>query len=132
MLRRLREQGLSIIVSTPYMDEATLCDRIALIRKGIFMETDTPSSIVAHFNNPLFSVYGDNMPSLLRDIRKFEEVYSCFAFGDVHHVVMRSDGAKIEQLSEYLNNNGHTDVVIKEIKAVIEDCYMFLDKDDTR
>ena len=56
MLRRLREQGLSIVVSTPYMDEATLCDRIALIRKGIFLDTDTPADIISKFTLPLLAV----------------------------------------------------------------------------
>ncbi len=89
MLRRLREQGLSIVVSTPYMDEATLCDRIALIRKGIFLDTDTPADIISKFTLPLLAVSGPHMPSLLRDIRLIPQVFSCFAFGDTHPVVMR-------------------------------------------
>ena len=79
MLRRLREQGLSIVVSTPYMDEATLCDlcdRIALIRKGIFLDTDTPADIISKFTLPLLAVSGPHMPSLLRDIRLIPQVLS--------------------------------------------------------
>lgn len=131
MLTRLKEQGLSIIVSTPYMDEATLCDRIALIRKGLFLDTDTPAGIISRFTHPLLAVSGPGMPSLLRDIRRIPQVFSCFAFGDTHHVVMRDDGLSAEAcisiLSTSLYASGHTDLEIKRISPNIEDCYMYLD-----
>ena len=124
MLRRLREQGLSIVVSTPYMDEATLCDRIALIRKGIFLDTDTPTL-------PLLAVSGPHMPSLLRDIRRIPQVFSCFAFGDTHHAVMRPSDlsleAQINLLNTSLHATGHSDLSIRPIRPNVEDCYMYLD-----
>lgn len=131
MLTRLKEQGLSIIVSTPYMDEATLCDRIALIRKGVFLDTDSPADIMAKFSMPLLAVSGPHMPALLRDIRRIPQVFSCFAFGDTHHVVMRSSDMSIEAQINLLNTSlfagGHTDLVIKPIRPNVEDCYMYLD-----
>ena len=131
MLRRLREQGLSIVVSTPYMDEATLCDRIALIRKGIFLDTDTPADIISKFTLPLLAVSGPHMPSLLRDIRRIPQVFSCFAFGDTHHVVMRpselSLEAQINLLNTSLHATGHSGLSIKSIRPNVEDCYMYLD-----
>lgn len=131
MLTRLKEQGLSIIVSTPYMDEATLCDRIALIRKGLFLDTDTPAGIISRFTHPLLAVSGPGMPSLLRDIRRIPQVFSCFAFGDTHHVVMRDDSLSTEAceniLCTSLYASGHTDLEIKRISPNIEDCYMYLD-----
>ena len=131
MLTRLKEQGLSIIVSTPYMDEATLCDRIALIRKGVFLDTDSPADIMAKFRMPLLAVSGPHMPALLRDIRRIPQVFSCFAFGDTHHVVMRSSDMSIEAQINLLNTSlfagGHTDLVIKPIRPNVEDCYMYLD-----
>lgn len=131
MLRRLREQGLSIVVSTPYMDEATLCDRIALIRKGIFLDTDTPADIISKFTLPLLAVSGPHMPSLLRDIRLIPQVFSCFAFGDTHHVVMRpgelSQEAQINFLNTALHAKGHSGLSIKPIRPNVEDCYMYLD-----
>ncbi|HIZ86819.1 MAG TPA: ABC transporter ATP-binding protein [Candidatus Coprenecus pullistercoris] len=131
MLGRLRDQGLSIIVSTPYMDEATLCDRIALIRKGRFLDTDTPSGIISKFTLPLFAVSGQHMPSLLRDIRRIPNVLSCFAFGDRHHVVLEDRGLSTEAYADALGTAlyamGHTDVVIERISPCVEDCYMYLD-----
>lgn len=131
MLRRLREQGLSIVVSTPYMDEATLCDRIALIRKGIFLDTDTPADIISKFTLPLLAVSGPHMPSLLRDIRRIPHVFSCFAFGDTHHAVMRPSDlsleAQINLLNTSLHATGHSDLSIRPIRPNVEDCYMYLD-----
>ncbi|HIZ85686.1 MAG TPA: ABC transporter ATP-binding protein [Candidatus Coprenecus stercoravium] len=131
MLTRLKQQGLSIVVSTPYMDEATLCDRIALIQKGRFLDTDTPSGIISKFTLPLLAVSGPQMPSLLRDIRRIPQVFSCFAFGDTHHVVMRTDGLSDEALTDTLSTalhaQGHSDFSIQRISPNIEDCYMYLD-----
>ena len=131
MLRRLREQGLSIVVSTPYMDEATLCDRIALIRKGIFLDTDTPADIISKFTLPLLAVSGPHMPSLLRDIRRIPQVFSCFAFGDTHHAVMRPSDLSLEAQMNLLNTSlhatGHSDLSIRPIRPNVEDCYMYLD-----
>ncbi len=133
MLGRLRKGGLSIVVSTPYMDEATLCDRIALIRKGKFLDTDTPANIISKFKNRLLAVSGENMPELLRDIRTLPQVYSCFAFGDTHHVTLSDSGSAVpvdeavSGLREGLLTMGHRGLKIEEIAPGVEDCYMYLD-----
>lgn len=131
MLDRLRHQGLSIIVSTPYMDEATKCDRIALIRKGLFLSTDTPQGIMSRFSLPLLAVDGERMPALLRDIRRLPQVLSCFAFGDRHHVVMKDAGLSMESsigiLKTALYASGHSDLRVEPIAPCIEDCYMYLE-----
>ena len=123
MLRRLKEQGITILVSTPYMDEATLCDRIALIRDGQFLKINTPENIIAEFQERLWSVCSSNMHQLLRDLREHPYVKSAFAFGDVHHITVGQE-LTIEALKQYLAGNGHTDIEIAEIEANIEDCYM--------
>ncbi len=123
MLRRLKEQGITILVSTPYMDEATLCDRIALIRDGRFLKINTPSTIISEFQEILWSVRSNDMPQLLRDLRENTEVKSAFAFGDVHHVTVNRKFTK-EKLKQYLAGKGHREIEIAEIKASIEDCYM--------
>lgn len=131
MLKRLKEQGLGIVVSTPYMDEATLCDRIALIRDGRFLDTDSPAAIVSKFDKVLLSVKGEKMPSLLRDVRSCPEVFSCFAFGDTHHVVMKGvdEREQMESLRQFLSTKGRSDVVIERIKPGVEDCYMLKDRE---
>ncbi len=138
MLSKLRDGGLSIIVSTPYMDEATLCDRISLIRKGKFLDTDTPENIISKFSNRLLSASGEKMPALLRDIRSLPEVFSCFAFGDKHHITLTYEASAIDpaqsiaQLREHLTKLGHSNIEIHEITPGVEDCYMYLDTMEVR
>ncbi|MEG0724701.1 MAG: ABC transporter ATP-binding protein [Mucinivorans sp.] len=124
MLRRLKDRGITILVSTPYMDEATLCDRIGLIADGRFLMIDTPQAIVDSFDKPLYAVSGDRMPQLLRDIRANQTVESCYAFGDVHHVTLDVE----INLQEYLESCGHQNVVVRPIVASVEDCFMKLNK----
>jgi len=124
MLKKLKNQGITILVSTPYMDEASLCDRIALIQNGAFMKIDTPENIVREYKQVLWSVKSSDMSKLLKDLRANEEIKSSFAFGDTHHITI----ADISQgeLSAYLKNLGHTELSIVPIKAGIEDCFMEL------
>ncbi len=127
MLARLKAQGITILVSTPYMDEASLCDRIALMRDGRFLTIDTPEAIRASFGRGLWSARASDMPALLRDIREWEGTESCFAFGDVHHLTV-GPGREIRQLEAFLRAKGHADVNIRAIDPSIEDCYMQLEK----
>jgi len=124
MLKRLKEQGISILVSTPYMDEAKICDRIALIQNGNILEIDTPQNIVDRFDKNLYAVRSDNMFELLKDLRSFPETESCFAFGDKHHLVLKDNNFDLNELKTYLQNQ--TNLEIKKIEPGIEDCFMRL------
>ncbi len=126
MLRRLKEQGISILVSTPYMDEAKLCDRIALIQDGKILEIDTPQNIVDRFDSTLYAVHSDNMFKLLTDLRSFPKTKSCFAFGDKHHLVLNDNNFDLNELKTYLQNQSNLE--IKKIEPGIEDCFMRLMK----
>ena len=123
MLRRLLEQGITILVSTPYMDEATLCDRIALMREGRFLTIDTPQGIVDNFKRPLYAVSSDNMSALLSALRRIPDVESCYAFGGVHHVVLTHERSVLT-LEDALRKNGQTSIDIYPITATVEDCFM--------
>lgn len=125
MLKRLKEQGITILVSTPYMDEATLCDRIALMREGEFLKIDTPGQIVKQFSEILWAVSGDNMFHLLTELRNHPQIKTCFAFGDVHHITVES-GLTMDKLKKYLTENGYKGIEITPIEATVEDCYMQL------
>jgi ABC-type multidrug transport system ATPase subunit len=127
ILRRLKEEGVTILVSTPYMDEATLCDRIALIREGAFLTIDTPQDVVAKFNEPLYAVSSQQMSRLLVALRRMPEVKSCYAFGDVHHVVLKRD-IPASALENKLRETGHADPSVHAIKATVEDCFMALNE----
>src|SRR6476619_7198290 len=89
MLKKLKEQGISILVSTPYMDEASLCDRIALIQNGNIMAVDTPQNIIDGFAAPLFAVKAKDMYRLLKDLRSDPAVESCYAFGEYLHLTLK-------------------------------------------
>lgn len=126
MLKRLKAQGITILVSTPYMDEAKLCDRIALIQNGKILKIDTPQNIVDSFNKKLFAVHSENMFKLLNDLRAFDNTESCFAFGENHHLTLKEDEINNLDLEKYLTNAGHLNATITSIKPEIEDCFMKL------
>ena len=91
MLYELKNMGITIIVSTPYMDEASRCDRIALIKNGAFIDVDTPKNIINNFDKTLISLKADNMRLLLKDVRKCRQIQSAFAFGaEIHAIVDNS------------------------------------------
>ncbi len=125
MLKRLKLQGITILVSTPYMDEATLCDRITLIQQGQLLQIDTPQQIINGYGQPLWAVHAKNMYRLLNDLRQHPQITSCFGFGDVHHITMKEGGDKDKLLVD-LAERGHEEVEMHPIEATIEDCYMKL------
>lgn len=126
MLKRLKERyGITIVVSTPYMDEAMLCDRIALMQEGRFLRIDTPSGIIAAYSDRLWTVKSDNMHRLLEDLRSYPEVKTAFSFGETYHVTV-TDGGSPESLKEYLHTRGHNRITVCPASATIEDCFMSL------
>ena len=132
VLKELKHKGVTILVSTPYMDEANMCDRIALIQDGSFLKIDTPDQIKASYDQILWAVRGDDMFRLLKDLRSNEHVLASHAFGDSHHVTIRKDSQKDgssfrqEDLKSYLEGKQHTAIEIVAVKASIEDCFMEL------
>ncbi|MEZ4774145.1 MAG: ABC transporter ATP-binding protein [Bacteroidia bacterium] len=126
MLRKLRERGITILVSTPYMDEASLCDRVALIQNGKILQVDSPENIVGQFDRPLYAVRAGNTWQLLNDLRSYPQANSVFAFGEsVHYTDKRTD-FQDSMLSQYLEARGHAHVQIEPVRASIEDCFMAL------
>lgn len=124
MLKKLKENGITILVSTPYMDEAGLCDRIALIQDGSFLKIDTPENIVKAYNQELWAVKSDNMSELLKDLHANPGVVNCYAFGDTHHITVTN--ISTEELGDYMHKKKHTNIQIQPIEAGIEDCFMEL------
>ena len=84
MLADLKHKGITILVSTPYMDEASRCDRVALCNEGRILGIDTPTDIVAGFDSPLYAVQADNMYQLLISARRARGVVECYPFGGAH------------------------------------------------
>jgi ABC-2 type transport system ATP-binding protein len=125
ILALLKAQGLTIVVSTPYMDEATRCDRIALIQKGRILDQDTPEGIIQRNQSNLFRLRGDNMAALLTQARQWPGTQSCYAFGDSHHISL-SAKAKPADLKAFLSNNGFSNLELDAILPGIEDVFIGL------
>jgi ABC-type multidrug transport system ATPase subunit len=126
LLRELQKQDITIIVSTPYMDEASLCDRVALIQEGRILDIDSPTGITKKFGKPLWAFKSDDMYRLMLDISAMPEVLSCYAFGSEHHVVFHDSGQSTDEISKRLSDKGYVNVRVKQIEPTIEDCFMHL------
>jgi ABC-type multidrug transport system ATPase subunit len=127
MLQALKSQGITILVSTPYMDEARQCDRIGLIQDGRILQTDTPGAIVQQFPHVVFAIRSNNMLALLRQVGAWEEVLDIYPFGEWHHLVVSSD--KTADLLRRLETEAMS-AEWKEIEADIEDCFIYWMKNE--
>ncbi len=123
MLGRLKNDGITILVSTPYMDEAGRCDRIALIRNGKFLTVNSPEGITAEFPDRLYSVRSDRMHALLGDLRDYTETIRAFSFGDSVHL-STSGEANVEELRKFLQDRKHNNITINAVQPSVEDCFM--------
>ena len=125
MLADLKQRGITILVSTPYMDEASRCDRVALCNEGHILGIDTPTDIVAGFDSPLYSVQADNMYQLLIATRKATGVIECYPFGESHHIIADSK-FDIEQFKDELA--GVKGLRVAVVEPTIEDMFIKLMK----
>lgn len=126
MLKGLKNRGITIVVATPYMDEANMCERVALIQDGEILQVNSPADIVEQFEKDLYAVRSDDNYQTLLDLREFNSTNSVFLFGQsLHYTDLRKEIPKNE-IKNYLENKGRSSVVIEKIKPVIEDCFMAL------
>lgn len=123
MLDDIQHQGITIVASTPYMDEAARCGRIALINQGTFLRIDTPQAIAAAYPYALWAVRTNHMHRLLNDLRQYGEVKSAFSFGDNVHTTFRHE-LNPEELRAFLQQSGHADIEIARIEPGVEDCFI--------
>lgn len=127
MLKRLKKQGITILVSTPYMDEANLCERIALIQKGKIMSVDTPGNIINSFPTTLYAAKSADIYQLLNDLRAIPEIESCYAFGEFLHVTLKDNqNGGVDFLKNKAVSKGHSEILIKTITPGIEDSFIRL------
>ena len=127
MLHRLKMAGITIIVSTPYMDEANQCDRVALIQEGSILKISTPSQLVDSFSKRVTALKADNLFLLLQDLKACPLALSAYPFGEYLHMISLDGENLHEQLIQYLGER-HTGLQIKDISPHIEDCFMYLMK----
>ncbi|MEO7210666.1 MAG: ABC transporter ATP-binding protein [Chitinophagaceae bacterium] len=127
MLLRLKEQGITILVSTPYMDEAEMCDRVALMQSGKILSVDTPSGILKEFKNDVFEVRASKMLPLLKELQQYDGAVDAYFFGAAHHIVMKTKNNETD-LKNYLSKFKPDDLEIHAIEPDIEDCFIALMK----
>jgi len=127
MLKRLKKQGITIMVSTPYMDEASLCDRIALIQGGKILSIDTPETIISSYPGSLYRIKATRMFHLLNDLKRQTNTLSCFTFGEYLHLsLIRDDEQNRKALLDKIRNLGHQDIEMSKVVPTIEDCFIKL------
>lgn len=130
MLKKLQQKGITILVSTPYMDEATLCNRVALMQKGKVLDVDTPQKLVENYSRKLYAIKSDDMHRLIQDIRSYEKTDSAFAFGQYLHVTGKDDEAEATEFENYLLKKDHSGLEVLDIPPSIEDVFMELLQDN--
>lgn len=128
MLKRLQQKGITILVSTPYMDEAALCDRIALIQDAKILEIDTPKDIVKHYPKKIYDVRSDDMYELILALNEYEHHYSVYPFGEFVHYTDQRNDFNPDDLKEYLEKKGRKNIYIEPTEVTIEDAFMELAK----
>lgn len=126
MLKRLKTQGISIVVSTPYMDEADLCDRIALIQDGKILSVETPGKIKTEYGDQLYAVKAPDMFSLLKTLKTYDKVLQSYAFGEYAHVSFKDQTLPVSEIKTFLSARGIQNPEIKPTEVTIEDCFIKL------
>ena len=128
LLAKFKESGLTIVVSTPYMDEATLCDRVALMQGGRIMAIDAPDAVTRSFDRPLIAVRADQRYQSLLAIREYPHTHTVYPFGEVlHYTDARAElSADVvsREVAAFLESRGLTSVSAAAIPASIEDSFM--------
>jgi len=126
MLKRLQQKGITIVVSTPYMDEASLCDRVALIQNGKILGIETPGKIVGNFQRQLLAVRADNTYKLLLALRQYAHAHSVYPFGEYVHYTDKRNTVEPDEIAQFLNASNLRNVEVRRTKPNIEDTFMEL------
>ncbi len=126
MLQNLRNSGITIVVSTPYMDEASLCDRVALMQNGKIMQINTPQGVISKFPKPLYAIRSDDMYLLKNELVNYIDCESVHIFGQNLHYTSKSKVLNVNNLTLFLEEKNHTGISISPINPSIEDCFIAL------
>ncbi|MBU2940437.1 ABC transporter ATP-binding protein [Lacinutrix sp. C3R15] len=128
MLKRLQQKDITILVSTPYMDEAALCDRIALIQDGKILQIDTPQAIVKHYPKQIYNVSANDTYQLLKSLNAYSYNHSVYPFGEFVHYTDSRANFNPKDLIAYLESKKLSNIEIYKTEPTIEDTFMELAK----
>jgi len=123
-LQQLGNSGMTILVSTPYMDEAVRCESVALMQDGVIMLSGKPGEILKNYRGTLLEITSANRFELLQLLRSMQEVKSAYLFGQYIHATMVSEKSNAGWLQEHLSQHGIKDAKISAIQAHFEDCFI--------
>lgn len=126
MLKRLQHKGITILVSTPYMDEAALCDRIALIQQGKILQIDTPDAIVKQYPKTIYNVNANNKYQLIEVLKTYKHQHSVYPFGEFVHYTDQRNDLDIEDLKGFLKAQNLSEITIDQTQPTIEDIFIEL------
>lgn len=110
VLRSLSNQGVTILVSISYADDAAFCDHIAILAKGNIQTLDTPENMLRNFTRRLFAIKSANNNLLLQKLENHPEIRNCYIVGEYIHVTFEDDRPREIHATE-----------MKEIKPTITD-----------
>ncbi len=125
MLREIRSFGITIMVSTPYLEEAVLCDNIALMNKGKIIDSGSPDEISARFPEQLFIVEAQDIPTTLKILRSYPDLISVNSFGQSLHLIVKKDSVQISDITNFLTSNGHKNARVLPGVPIVEDCFIY-------
>lgn len=129
MLGRLKDMGITVLVSTSYMDEAERCEYVALMNRGKILDVNTPKKLMEGLGRNLYNASAKEMYPLLEALRSMPDVEDCYTFGATLHVVA-TEAFRPEVAVNRLRQEGLTDVRVYPAKGNIEDLFIKLTKED--
>jgi len=126
LLNEIKNQGIAVLVSTPYMDEATRCDRIALMKEGKIITINTPAQIIENYKGKLYSLKTQTIFNLLDCMKKCPMICNYYPYGEFMHVSFYDEEFSLQQFTDFLESNGQTYSELTQISPAIEDCFIEL------
>ncbi|MDR0363493.1 MAG: ABC transporter ATP-binding protein [Bacteroidales bacterium] len=125
ILKEIKKEGITVLVSTPYMDEATLCDRVGLMQNGELLKIGSPENIVAEFSGLLFALRASEMYPLLEKFKNLSGNIHYYPFGQQLHIAV-SHEADVGLLYDFVKEIGYGLLDLQQITPSIEDCFIQL------
>ena len=125
MLNEIKSHGITIVVSTPYLEEAALCDNIALMNKGKIISSGSPEEISSTFPEDLFIVETKYIPQTLKVLRQFPNLINVNSFGHSLHLVLKKNTVQTKEIVDFIENKGISNIKVKKGKPEIEDSFIY-------